>query len=53
MGNLLFPITLGVILYFLYGSLIFWSVGIASIILFISLMFIDIESNPNKSIKSV
>lgn len=44
MGNFLFTITLGFILYYLYGSLIFWSVGAALTVLFISLMFVDIKT---------
>ena len=43
MGNFLFTITVGFILYFLYGSLVFWSVGAAVIVLFIAFMFVDIE----------
>jgi len=43
MGNFIFTITLGTILYFLYGSLVFWSLGSALAVLFIALMFIDIK----------
>lgn len=45
MGNFLFTITIGFILYLLYGSLVFWSVGAAVSVLFISLMFIEIEDD--------
>ncbi len=48
MGNFLFTITLGTILYFLYGSLVFWSVGSALAVLFIALMFIDIKDTQEK-----
>lgn len=48
MGNFLFTITLGAILYFLYGSLVFWSVGSALAVLFIALMFIDIKETQEK-----
>lgn len=43
MGNALFTITVGFILYFLYGSLVFWSVGATLTVAFIALMFIDIS----------
>ena len=43
MGNFLFTITLGFILYFLYGSLVFYSVGAAVTVLFVALMFVDFE----------
>jgi preprotein translocase subunit YajC len=42
---------MGCILYFLYGSLVFWSVGAAFAVLFISLMFIDIEKPKQKAEK--
>lgn len=43
MGNMLFTLTVGFILYFLYGSLVFWSVGTALTVGFIALMFVDIS----------
>lgn len=43
MGNALFTLTVGFILYFLYGSLVFWSVGAALTVAFIALMFVDIS----------
>ncbi len=48
MYNFLYTISMGCILYFLYGSLVFWSVGAALAVLFISLMFIDIEKPKQK-----
>lgn len=43
MGNLFFTLIVALIIYFLYGSLIFWSLGSALLVAFISLMFIDIK----------
>ena len=48
MGDFLFVLTIGFILYFLYGSLVFWSVGAAITVLFISLMFVDIKDDTEK-----
>lgn len=50
MGNFLFTISLGLILYFLYGSLVFWSVGAALLVGFVALMFVDIKDNKPKNI---
>lgn len=43
MWDFLFTVTIGFILYFLYGSLVFWSVGVTTFILFVVLMFVDVD----------
>ena len=48
MGNFLFTLILGFILYFLYGSLVFWSVGSALAVLFVALMFVEIDETLEK-----